>query len=175
MIDVIGTQLFFSVILYTDIIYSHPTEILPCAAKTEAHASVSYVNGDGIILWCGVVNKANGVVGACKSTSGAEVMQYVRWLVDSGTASNVAILVRRNIEADALEAKVRELGFRYSKVSGIDLFSLAAMRDFLAYVSVVVGTASRTDWARLLRRFALGVHSHSAARYLARGMFAGGG
>lgn len=119
-------------------------------------------------------HQANGVVGACKSTSGAEVMQHVRWLVDSGTASNVAILVRRNIEADALEAKVRELGFRYSKVSGIDLFSLAAMRDFLAYVSVVVGTASRTDWARLLRRFALGVHSHSAARYLVRGMFAAG-
>ena len=62
-------------------------------------------------------HQANGVVGACKSTSGAEVMQHVRWLVDSGTASNVAILVRRNIEADALEAKVRELGFRYSKVS----------------------------------------------------------
>ena len=119
-------------------------------------------------------HQANGVVGACKSTSGAEVMQCVRWLIDSGTASNVAILVRRNIEADALEAKVRELGFRYSKVSGVDLFSLAAMRDFLAYVSVVVGTASRTDWARLLRRFALGVHSHSAARYLVRGMFAAG-
>ena len=116
--------------------------------------------------------RANGEVFATGTTTEEGVLQCVRRLLDSGTASNVAILVRRNLDADLLEMRVRELGYRYTKVSGVDLFALAAMRDFIAYVSVLVGKASRTDWARLMRRFASGVFSAKAARYLVREMFA---
>lgn len=118
--------------------------------------------------------RANGEVFATGATTEEGVLQCVRRLLDSGTASNVAILVRRNLDADLLEMHVRELGCRYTKVSGVDLFALAAMRDFIAYVSVLVGKASRTDWARLMRRFASGVFSAKAARYLVREMFAAG-
>ena len=120
------------------------------------------------------VRRANGEVFATEATPEESVLQCVRRLLDSGTASNVAILVRRNLDADLLEMRVRELGYRYTKVSGVDLFALAAMRDFIAYVSVLLGKASRTDWARLMRRFASGVFSAKAARYLVREMFAAG-
>lgn len=120
------------------------------------------------------VDMANGELLASPLRSQRTVMGNVRHLLESGTAENVAILVRRNADADALEEEVCQMGFRYAKVSGIDLFSLAPMRDFIAFVSVVSGFASRTHWARIIRRFATGVFTAAQSRYFVREMFACG-
>ena len=46
------------------------------------------------------------------------------------------------------------------------------MRDFLAFVSLFVEKSPMTAWVTLVRRFAKGVFSRSAARYFVRSMFA---
>ena len=90
----------------------------------------------------------------------------------SGVAENVAILVRTNSEADIVEAGVKGLGWRYAKVSGMDLFSYAPMRDFLAFVSLLTGRVPATAWALLARRFSRTIFNRAHARYFVRGMFA---
>lgn len=107
--------------------------------------------------------------------SAVSVVSHVKRLLSTDTAENVAILVHTNIEADVYEEAVRALGYRYAKVSGLDLFSYVPMRDYLAYVSLFNGTTTRNDWARLFRRFARGVRTISDARYLVREMYACGG
>jgi len=103
-----------------------------------------------------------------------EAIGRARSLLDFGTAENVALLVRRNHEADILEESVRQTGYRYAKVSGVDVFSTALMRDFLAFVSLFSGKVSRTGWVSLLQRFAKGIGGDTDARYFVRAMFAAG-
>lgn len=109
-----------------------------------------------------------------RETSVGSVVSHVDELLASGAAQSVAILVRTNVEADAYEAAVRDSGYRFVKVSGLDLFSYAPMRDFLAFVSLFNGSTTRDGWARLFYRFADGLHSESEARYFVRDLFAAG-
>ena len=118
------------------------------------------------------VMRANGEVTLSTGDSENAVLGKVRHLLDGEVAENVAILVRTNHEADAYERLVHGLGYRTVKVSGRDLFAYPPMRDFLAFVSLVVGNPPRTTWVSLVRRFADGVFSTVSARYLVRSMFA---
>ena len=93
-------------------------------------------------------------------------------VLKSGVAENVAILVRTNSMADILEAGVKRLGWRYAKVSGMDLFSYAPMRDFMAFVSLLTEHVPATAWALLARRFSRTICSRAHARYFVRDMFA---
>ena len=118
------------------------------------------------------VHRPNGEVTLSAESNPSVVLERVRVLLRRGTAENVAILVRDNASADAYERIVGELGYRVAKVSGIDLFSYAPMRDFLAFVSLFVEKPPMAAWVALVRRFAKGVFSRSAARYFVRSMFA---
>ncbi len=93
-------------------------------------------------------------------------------MLKSGTAENVAILVRTNKAADLCESWVKMLGWRYAKVSGVDLFSYAPMRDFMAFVSLFTEHVPMTAWAVLARRFSRTMYTRAYARYFVRGMFA---
>jgi len=98
--------------------------------------------------------------------------QAKAWL-DAGVAENVAILVCENRTADQLEEVVRDFGYRTVKVSGRDLFGYAPMRDFMAFVNLVAGRATRVDEQALVRRFG-GVCTTTQARYFVRSMRAAG-
>ena len=102
------------------------------------------------------------------------VMRKADELLSTGVAENVAILVRTNSAADLCEARVKELGYRYAKVSGTDLFSYAPMRDFMAFVSLFAGNTPMTAWAALLYRFGGTLRTRASARYFVRAMFASG-
>lgn len=67
---------------------------------------------------------------------------------------------------------MRKLGYRYAKVSGLDLFAYAPMRDFLAFVSLLGEKPSMSVWTCLVRRFVPGIFRNSDARYFVRQMFA---
>ena len=118
------------------------------------------------------VMRTNGEVSLSSSGSPMAILGKVRHLLGEGIAENVAILVRKNREADDCERLVRGLGYRAVKVSGRDLFAYPLMRDFLAFVSLFAEKPPRTAWASLVRRFADGIFRSSAARYFVRGMFA---
>jgi len=118
------------------------------------------------------VTRANGIL-TLEHSSGRDLLAtHLRSLLDSHIAENVAILVRTNQEADWHERHVRQLGYRYAKVSGLDLFSYTPMRDFLAFIALFTDNTSRSDWVRLFRRFAEGVDSLTSARYFVREMYA---
>lgn len=120
------------------------------------------------------VHRPNGEVTVSSSVLTEDVIARVGELLESGKAENVAILVRENAAADSLEKKVKDLGYRSVKVSGMDLFSYAPMRDFLSFVSLLTEKPSMTSWAALFRRFAKGILSGTTARYFIRSMFASG-
>lgn len=120
------------------------------------------------------VNRPNGMVGMSSSTDLGVVVSKVARLLESGGVENVALLVKRNVDADQFEERVRSLGCRYAKVSGIDLFTLRPMRDFMAFLSLFAGMTPRTAWARLLRRFVGIGFGEATARYFVRGMYASG-
>lgn len=119
------------------------------------------------------VTRANGELTLSAETSGAAVVGRVRQLLDSGVAENAAILVRNNADADRFEELVRPLGYRHAKVSGLDLFSYAPMRDFMAFISLFTEKPPMTAWSALFRRFG-GIATRAIARYFVRGMFASG-
>ena len=100
------------------------------------------------------------------------VLRRADEMLKSGVAENIAILVRTNKAADVCEQCVKELNWRYAKVSGVDLFSYAPMRDFMAFVSLFTGHVPMTAWASLARRFSRVIHNRTQARYFVRGMFA---
>ncbi len=100
------------------------------------------------------------------------IISRVTEMLQSDTAENVAILVRTNKAADLCESWVKGLGLSYAKVSGIDLFSYAPMRDFMAFVSLFTEHVPMTAWVSLVRRFSRTVLTMSGARYFVRGMFA---
>ncbi len=102
------------------------------------------------------------------------VTNRVREILQSGIAENAAILVRTNKAADAFEPFVKRLGWRYAKVSGVDIFSYAPMRDFMAFASLFTKDVPMTAWTALARRFARTVFGGAEARYFVRGMFASG-
>lgn len=118
------------------------------------------------------VGRRDGEVTMSGETSDAAVVRRVRALLASGTAENVAILVRKNGDADHYEQLVRKLGYRYAKVSGLDLFAYAPMRDFLAFVSLLGEKPSMSVWTCLVRHFVPGIFRNSDARYFVRQMFA---
>lgn len=118
------------------------------------------------------VHRPNGEVTLSAESHPSAILGKVRELLQTGTAKNVAILVRDNAAADAYERIVGGLGCRVSKVSGRDIFSYAPMRDFLAFVSLFVEETPMTAWVSLFRRFSKGIFSRSVARYFVRGMFA---
>ena len=119
------------------------------------------------------VTRANGEVTLSAETSGTAVVGRVRQLLDTGVAENAAILVRNNADADRFEELIRPLGYRYAKVSGLDLFSYTPMRDFMAFVSLFTEKPPMTAWSALFRRFG-GIPTQAIARYFVRGMFASG-
>ena len=102
------------------------------------------------------------------------IMRKAGELLSAGVTENVAILVRTNSAADICETHVKELGYRYAKVSGADLFSYVPMRDFMAFVSLFVENTPMTAWSTLLYRFCRTIRSRAAARYFVRAMFASG-
>ncbi|MCR5413939.1 MAG: ATP-dependent helicase [Kiritimatiellae bacterium] len=118
---------------------------------------------------------AGGLLEFAKGGVGLEtVANRAKELLESGLAENAAILVRTNKSADAFEPCVKRLGWRYAKVSGVDLFSYAPMRDFMAFVALFTGRVPMAAWAALARRFSRTVLSSAGARYFVRGMFAAG-
>jgi len=120
------------------------------------------------------LSRDDGEVRLVPETSGAAIAAHVHRLLDERIAENVAVLVRDNRSADMFETVLRPLGYRTVKVSGIDLFSTAPMRDFLAFVSLFGERPPRIVWAALFRRFAEGIFTRAQARYFVRGMFAAG-
>ncbi len=102
------------------------------------------------------------------------VANRAKGLLESGLAENAAILVRTNRDADRFEPYVKRLGLRYAKVSGVDLFSYAPMRDFMAFVTLFAENVPMLAWTSLVRRFSRTVFNRAGARYFTRGMFAAG-
>lgn len=82
------------------------------------------------------------------------VQVAMRWL-DSKIAENVALLVRTNQDADELEQIIKDTGngIKYVKVSGVEVFEIPAMRDFMAFCSLLNKSGSLMDWARMFKRF----------------------
>ena len=122
--------------------------------------------------------KAVGSDGSCLlrmegPSSQTAIVDHVSWLLTSGTAENVAILVATNEEAEEYAGAVKPLRWRTVKVSGSDLFASAVMRDFLSFVSLFAAAETTAGWALLLYRFA-GVRNRADARYLARRLVAEG-
>ena len=84
-------------------------------------------------------------------------------------ADDVAILVRRNSEADTLEQIIqsRKEEIRYVKVSGVEIFELSAMRDFMSFCTLLNDGGSLLGWGRMFRRFS-GVKQDNVARRLVK-------
>jgi len=120
------------------------------------------------------LSRANGVIAMEGATSVGSVRNRIIGLLSTGVAEMVAILVRDNAAADLYESSVRGLGYRTVKVSGVDLFSYAPMRDFVAFVYLFCEKTPMTAWACLVRRFATGAWTRTVARYFVRGMIASG-
>lgn len=80
------------------------------------------------------------------------------WL-DSKCAENVALLVRSNQDADVLEREIEEVikntghEIKYVKISGVEVFEIPAMRDFMAFCSLLNRSGTLMDWARMFSRF----------------------
>ena len=74
------------------------------------------------------------------------------WL-QRGKGKNVALLVRRNGDADAIEQIVKRRNVKYVKVSGVEIFELNAMRDFMALCTLLADGGALMVWARMFRRF----------------------
>ena len=68
----------------------------------------------------------------------AAVDMALKW-IDRGLTPDVAFLVRRNKDADQLEQiiKSRAREIRYVKVSGVEIFELPAMRDFISFCTLL--------------------------------------
>lgn len=92
------------------------------------------------------------------------------WIEKSKT-SDVAILVRRNRDADELEQIIKSIGkdVRYVKVSGVEIFELPAMRDFIAFCTLLNEDGSLLSWARMFRRFS-GVKQDHISRRLVKNL-----
>lgn len=117
--------------------------------------------------------RVNGIVRMATGEEGS-VFHQVKWLLRSGMAREVAVLVRTNISADALDELLSELPWRRIKVSGRELAQYRPMRDFAAFVELFTPGMSRSDWSALVRRFADGIYTKVQARYFVRSMFASG-
>ena len=92
------------------------------------------------------------------------------WIKNSKTP-DVAILVRRNRDADELEQIIKSIGddIRYVKVSGVEIFELPAMRDFIAFCTLLNEDGSLLSWARMFRRFS-GVRQDHISRRLVKSL-----
>lgn len=119
-------------------------------------------------------NKKNGRIAIYGSTDFELVISEVAALLESGTAENVAILVRENAQADFYEEAIRRLHYRYVKVSGRDLFSFPPMRDFLAFVSLMGDKETAGSWQTLFRRFSKSLPNSTSARYFVRRLLSSG-
>ncbi len=91
-----------------------------------------------------------------------------KWL-DKGLARDVALLVRRNKDADSLEQIIKEYNrqVRYVKVSGVEIFELPAMRDFISFCTLLSEGGDLLSWARIFRRFS-GIKQDHIARRLVK-------
>ena len=116
----------------------------------------------------------NGELAIVGISRESEVISTIQRILGNGTASNVAILVRRNVAADHWESLIKPFGYRYAKVSGHDLFTFGPMRDFLAFVSLFTGSPSMVAWESLALRFGHTIRTRASARYFVRSMFASG-
>ena len=89
----------------------------------------------------------------------------LRWL-DRKVTNDVALLVRRNKDADELEQIInsRSTDVRYVKVSGVEIFELPAMRDFIAFCTLLNDGGSLLSWGRMFRRFSGVKHDHISRR-----------
>ena len=74
-------------------------------------------------------------------------------MVNSGLANEVAILTRTNAEADYYEEEASKRGMKVMKVSGLDVFAYAPMRDFMAFLALLLGKVSTMEQCQLLRHF----------------------
>lgn len=117
-------------------------------------------------------NKKNGRIEIYDSMDLGLVISEVAALLESGTAENVAILVRENAQADLYEEEIRRLRYRYVKVSGRDLFSFPPMRDFLAFVSLMGDKEDAGAWQALFRRFSKALENSTSSRYFVRRLLA---
>lgn len=117
------------------------------------------------------VARANGLLKTIPEGN-ASVGNEVSRLLADGIAENVAVLVWKNKEADALEDVLKALPYRLVKVSGMDLFAYAPMRDFLSFVSLFSKRMTRVGWQNLLRRFSPACPSDITARHVVRRAFA---
>lgn len=95
--------------------------------------------------------------------------------IDKEHAEDVAILVRRNKDADELEQIIRSQreNIRYVKVSGVEIFELPAMRDFISFCTLLNDEGALLNWARMFRRFS-GVKNDHIARRLVKKLFDSG-
>lgn len=89
----------------------------------------------------------------------------IGWIDDKVT-EDVAFLVRRNRDADELEQIIKShtRNVRYVKVSGVEIFELPAMRDFMAFCTLLNDGGSLLSWGRMFRRFSGVKHDHIARR-----------
>ena len=117
-------------------------------------------------------SRTNGEVWMTETKAATAVMAHVDRLLRTEAARDVALLTRTNALAEALEPVVKDLGWRYVKVSGLELGHYRPMRDFVACLDLLAGNSSRFAWTSLVRRFADGFHSRTQARYFVRAMFA---
>ena len=100
----------------------------------------------------------------------AAVDMALKW-IDRGLTSDVAFLVRRNKDADQLEQiiKSRAREIRYVKVSGVEIFELPAMRDFISFCTLLNEGGSLLSWGRMFRRFS-GIKQDHIARRLVKNL-----
>ncbi len=82
------------------------------------------------------------------------VQMGLNW-IDQGKGKNVALLVRKNKDADEIERIVKGKNVKYVKVSGVEIFERNAMRDFMALCTLLAdgGDGPLMVWARIFRRF----------------------
>ncbi len=100
----------------------------------------------------------------------AAVTIALNWL-EKGLTQDVALLVRRNFDADNLEQIIKKCPqeIRYVKVSGVEIFELNAMRDFIAFCTLLNDGGSLLSWGRMFRRFS-GVKQDHIARRLVKNL-----
>ena len=92
---------------------------------------------------------------------------------EQGKVENVALLVRRNCDADTIEPIVKRTGVKYVKVSGVEIFELNPLRDFMALCTLLTDHDSLMVWARMFRRFG-GIKQDHISRRLVKALIDSG-
>jgi DNA helicase II / ATP-dependent DNA helicase PcrA len=72
------------------------------------------------------------------------------WIGEGLRASDIAILYRANNQARAIELALREMGIAYETFGGSSFFERKEVKDFLAYVRIIIRPHDRLAFYRVI-------------------------